>query len=286
MPCSNCSTAGRPIKNAIMGPTMMPPQQSGGPPPPIGPTGPAGGQPARPGPAAPQQQPGVARPILIAVGALVAYLIVGITLGLGLSLILAEMLGPSMPGISYAHGSLIGSILAAAIALPIFYLVASTGGRRTFLYLRPIKARHLLVALKYYGFYILPVLLIRLIAYLLGQDPDAADPSGSEILFSSEILLAFVALVVVAPFLEEVICRGYLFAKLRRRFDFWPAFWISGGIFTFAHVGYWLNPLALLQTGVAAYFMTRAFEKTRNLWAALIIHALHNLQLFAFAYLL
>ena len=264
----------------------MPPQQPGEPLPHTETVRPTSQQPVRPGVAPVQRQPGSARPILIAICTVIAYLVAGVVFGILLASVLTQLLGPSLPGIAANHGQLIGSIIAAAIILPLFYLVASAGNRRVFLYLRPLKGRHVLTALKYYGFYILPILLIRLLAYMLDRDANPAGPSSSEILFSSEILLVFVALTIVAPLLEEIIFRGYLFAKLRTRFDFWPAFWISGAIFTFSHVGYWLNPFAILHVGVAAYFMTRAFEKTRNLWASIIIHFLHNMQVFAFAYLL
>ena len=116
-----------------------------------------------------------------------------------------------------------------------------------------------------------------MILSLLGLDSVTALNSTSELVLPSEILLAFVSFTLVAPILEEIIFRGYLFAKLRRHHGFWISFLISGTLFTFIHFGY--APMALISVFIAAYFMSRAFEKTRNLWTPIIIHFLHNFLL-------
>ena len=213
----------------------------------------------------------------IAVGALfIFYILIGIVSAL-LVLLLDGQIEDSLGGVVANHSFLAGHIIAAAIVIPIFYLIASASnarGRPVFLYFRPLKGRHILTAFKYFGFYMLPVAILLLVFAWLGMDFKSGLTEGSELILPSEILLAFVSTTLVAPVLEEIIFRGYLFAKLRQRHGFWVSFLISGSIFAFAHMGY--NPISLLFVFIAAYFMSRGFEKTRNLWTPIIIHFLHN----------
>ena len=238
---------------------------------------------------APRQRSTVAH-TFIAIGVTIGVFVIFFTLISIISLLLEFLLGQqienSLAGVVTNHSFLAGHIIAAAIVIPIFYLIASASnarGRPIFLYFRPLKGRHILTALKYFGFYMLPTMAIILLFSWLGMDFRTGLTEGSELILPSEILLAFVSTTLVAPVLEEIVFRGYLFTKLRQRHGFWVSFLISGSIFAFAHIGY--SPVALLSVFIAAYFMSRGFEKTRNLWTPIIIHFLHNFLLTVMDYI-
>ncbi len=217
----------------------------------------------------------------IATAAAFCYLILAAILGI-LLIILVNLLADdqSLQNTLANHAVEAGGIIAAALVLPVFYLILSSK-QNLRLYLKPPSKRGLLIALKYFGSYFIFAALLHLILYLLDF---RQSPSSSELLFSSEILLTFVGLAIVAPIIEEIIFRGYFYAKLRQRHKFWPAFAISGSIFTALHL-FSQSIIVMPFLFLAAFFMTRAFEKTRNLWISIIIHFLHNSHIFLFLYL-
>ena len=217
----------------------------------------------------------------IATAATFCYLTLAIILDVLLIILVDFLVGDqSLQNTLANHASQAGVIIAAALVLPIFYSILSLK-QNLRLYLKPPSKRGLLIALKYFGFYFIFAALFHLILYLFDW---RQSPSSSELLFGSEILLTFVGLAIVAPIIEEIIFRGYFYAKLRQRHKFWPAFGISGSIFTVIHIfSQGIIPLPFIF--VAAFFMTRAFEKTRNLWISIIIHFLHNAHIFLFLYL-
>jgi uncharacterized protein len=89
-------------------------------------------------------------------------------------------------------------------------------------------------------------------------------------------VLAFVAAVVMAPIMEEVIFRGMLFQALKRRAGLWPAAIISGVLFAAVHVEV-TQPLfssGLLLLGVA---FALALHRTGSLLVPIIGHAVFNL---------
>ena len=88
---------------------------------------------------------------------------------------------------------------------------------------------------------------------------------------------------LLVPFIEEVIFRGVFFKALRKNLKFWLAFLLSGVLFTLLHYNNDLNAATNLYVFVQilalTYFMTLAYEKRRNLWVPISLHALHNLRI-------
>ncbi|MBM4438986.1 MAG: CPBP family intramembrane metalloprotease [Candidatus Rokubacteria bacterium] len=86
--------------------------------------------------------------------------------------------------------------------------------------------------------------------------------------------LAVVSAVIAAPFFEEIVFRGLLFATFRRRFGTLAAALASSAIFAVAH-GYGVVGLfSVLWSGV---LWAWAYERTRSLWPGMLAHALVNL---------
>ncbi len=90
------------------------------------------------------------------------------------------------------------------------------------------------------------------------------------------IVLVFVALVLLAPFVEELIFRGFLFNAFRRTFGFWIGAIVVSLLFAVAHrqlnVG--------LDVFVLSMFLCYLREKTASLWPSIALHALKNLVAF------
>ena len=102
------------------------------------------------------------------------------------------------------------------------------------------------------------------------QDIGYTDPNGYE------LALIFVALVCLAPFVEEVLFRGFLFAAFRRTFGFWLGAVGVSLLFAVAHgqanVG--------IDVFVLSMFLCYLREKTDSLWPSIALHALKNLVAF------
>ncbi len=102
------------------------------------------------------------------------------------------------------------------------------------------------------------------------QDIGYTDPNGYE------LALIFVALVVLAPLVEEVLFRGFLFTAFRRTFGFWVGAVGVSLLFAVAHgqanVG--------IDVFVLSMFLCYLREKTDSLWPSVALHALKNLVAF------
>jgi len=89
------------------------------------------------------------------------------------------------------------------------------------------------------------------------------------------VALSLLEYVVFAPFFEELVFRGLLFATLRRRFPWGPSAFMSAAIFAAAH-GYGLLGFAsVLWSGM---IWAWAYEKTGSLIPGIAAHAINNLM--------
>ena len=94
------------------------------------------------------------------------------------------------------------------------------------------------------------------------------------------LLFALLVVGVVAPLVEELFFRGYLYAGLRQRFGRRRGMLLSAGIFAIAHVlpGTWM-PIFLM-----GWVLAYVYERTDSLWPAIVIHGLMNTMALALSY--
>ena len=114
---------------------------------------------------------------------------------------------------------------------------------------------------------------------------DAAQPQqlGSTALFGFERLVAFLALVVVIPIVEEVIFRGFLYGKLRESgMPFWPAAIAVSVLFGVAHGQVNVGIDVFCMSMVACYLR----EMTGSIWAGVLLHMVKNAVAFIAVYML
>jgi membrane protease YdiL (CAAX protease family) len=86
-------------------------------------------------------------------------------------------------------------------------------------------------------------------------------------------LLWFVGItVIVAPFVEEFIFRGFLFNALLRRMAFPAAALASGVLFAASHT----DPYALLPLTFGGAVLAMVYYRTGSLFASMVTHGLFN----------
>jgi membrane protease YdiL (CAAX protease family) len=78
--------------------------------------------------------------------------------------------------------------------------------------------------------------------------------------------------VLLAPFVEEMFFRGFLFAGFRQGFSWNKAALLSSALFALAH----LQLAALIPTFILGYLLAYIFHKSNSLWPGIILHFLVN----------
>ena len=89
------------------------------------------------------------------------------------------------------------------------------------------------------------------------------------------ILMTFLSIILIGPFTEELLYRGYALTKLRERFSLVVTIAIGAVIFSIMHVsGHWYNmPILLFQSIIFAVL----FFRTKSIVSTTIAHTINNL---------
>lgn len=96
-----------------------------------------------------------------------------------------------------------------------------------------------------------------------------------------EYILAFITLVIIAPFAEEVLFRGYLLGKLKKHVPIWAAILITSALFAVAH-GAW-------NVGIDVFVLSIVLCLLRvvsgSLWPSILLHMIKNGVAFYFLFI-
>lgn len=110
------------------------------------------------------------------------------------------------------------------------------------------------------------------------------DTQGDEILKLFDLLenpvWFFLVGAVLAPFVEEIFFRGFLFQGFRVRYGWVSSMLLSSAIFGFAH----LDPASLIPTFVLGNLLAYLYHRTNSIWPGVIMHILINTFGLAFVY--
>lgn len=106
-----------------------------------------------------------------------------------------------------------------------------------------------------------------------GFDVDQVQEIGFERLSGyAEYTLAFVTLIIVAPVAEEVLFRGFLYGRLRRRMPVWVAMFITSALFGFVHLQWNVG----LDVFALSLVLCSLREITGGIWSGILLHMLKN----------
>lgn len=109
----------------------------------------------------------------------------------------------------------------------------------------------------------------------------AQDVGFSQLHSQIEYCLAFITLVVMAPVAEELLFRGYLFGKLKKRLPVWISVIIVSLTFAIAH-GQWNIALDTFALSVVLCILR---EVTGNIWSSMLLHMIKNCIAFYLLYI-
>ncbi len=144
------------------------------------------------------------------------------------------------------------------------------------------QAKHIAYALAGFGVYF--VLYILGIIAAKALIPSLNIDQKQEIGFSAAtkgiaLVPVFLSLVILPPFTEEIVARGFLFGGLRTKLPFASAAVITSTLFAAAHLGEASNGLlwvAAVDTFILSLVLCYLREKTGSLWPSIGVHALKN----------
>ena len=114
------------------------------------------------------------------------------------------------------------------------------------------------------------------------QVNQAQDVGFSRYLVGLDRIFAFISLVILAPIFEELIFRGWLYGKIRKKVSLLPAILIVSILFGCMH-GQWNVGVNVF---VLSLFLCGLREFTGTIYASILLHMIKNGLAFYFMYVL
>jgi membrane protease YdiL (CAAX protease family) len=93
--------------------------------------------------------------------------------------------------------------------------------------------------------------------------------------------LAFLSIVITAPFMEEILFTGYLYPLIRKKIGITKGIFIVALLFAIVHLEFVMIPLFF----AGAVVKTMAYERTHCIFVAIIIHFINNIFSFVIIFL-
>lgn len=109
---------------------------------------------------------------------------------------------------------------------------------------------------------------------------EVQDTGFNQLLTQSDYIFAFVSLVIIAPFAEELLFRGYLFGKLQKYMPVWGAVLVSSLLFAVVHFQ-WNVAIDVFALAIVLGYLRVI---TGSIWASVLLHSLKNAIAFYFLF--
>lgn len=191
---------------------------------------------------------------------------------------LIEYLGRTTPGLLLAIAILYIVALAVVVGIPVgirYWFTKKTSDIRKLLGIDTnLKFKSIaFVPLAWLGYFIATVAVTMIAVQVPGFDVNQnQDVAFNNLNSATDILIAFMGLVVLAPVVEELLFRGYLFGKIRAVSNFWISTLATSLVFGIAHQQWNVG----IDVFVLSIFLCLLREKTGNVWAGMLLHGLKN----------
>ena len=82
----------------------------------------------------------------------------------------------------------------------------------------------------------------------------------------------FIVGAILAPLVEEIFFRGFLFQGFRARYGWVPGMLLSSAIFALAH----LDPVAFIPTFILGCVLAYLYQRSNSIWPSVTLHVLVN----------
>ena len=220
-------------------------------------------------PAAPPV-PWTTRQVLISLAAIaIAFLVV-----IGSILGLVEIIDVSGWG---EHVVLLGATLAlqGIMLFSVWHFAIRPDGRRWallgFRRIRPISTTLIAIA----GITICQVLVVGYVQLVnwLGIDfLVPGDPFESWDIDPVSFAIITFSAVVIAPLVEEIFFRGFMYQAFRKSMSVWPAAILASLVFGIAHI----DSAIIIPIALIGMILLGIYRWTGNLWSSIITHAGYN----------
>jgi len=204
------------------------------------------------------------------------------------SSLLADLAGVALAiSLGHAEDSQLRYALSASFTylfnLPTIFVIIRFAARSTWpsavLGVSPVSApRALRTSLVVFLFFIpiqigWPFAVDQLWRLLSGSPP--ANQAAVELLLSADwplLVVIFIAAVLLAPPLEELVFRAFVQAGFEKPFGRFPAVIVSSALFSGAHG----DPATALKVVPLALSLSLLYARTRNLFLCILFHSLFN----------
>lgn len=155
--------------------------------------------------------------------------------------------------------------------------------------IRKPKAGNFLLALPVFVAYLFFLAAVLMIAGRLipGIDLDQKQEIGFDTAaYGKDLILIFIALVVLTPIVEEIVMRGFLYGGLKNGLPKLQAALITSLIFGIAHLQLGSSADSPLWTAaIGTFLLSMALvwlrERTGNIWSGVAVHMMKNGLAFA-----
>lgn len=130
----------------------------------------------------------------------------------------------------------------------------------------------------YFAAYIIVVIAISQLVPSLDLDQEQ-DVGFNNVISNVDLMLTFASLVIIVPFAEEFLFRGFLYSGLRKSLALVPAVIVTSLIFAIGHLPTGVGGLlwiGALDTFVLSVVLCSLREKTGSIWAGVLVHAIKN----------
>jgi membrane protease YdiL (CAAX protease family) len=132
------------------------------------------------------------------------------------------------------------------------------------------------------SYFVVVAVVLALASHIPGFNANQSQSIGYQGATGWQLTLAFIGLVVLPPLAEEMLFRGFLYRGLATRIPKIIAALITSGLFALVHFQWNVS----LDVFVLSLVLIGLYEKTKNLWVCVGLHAIKNgiafLALFVF----